>query len=356
MNRLDNKKIIGRLDSQGMVHSIESLALQCQQAWDDVKNIKIPKNYRQVDNILINGMGGSALGGHVLESLFGKDITIPLKVTNSYTVPGFVNKKTLCLMSSYSGTTEEVLASLTEARNRQAKIIIICAGGRLAQIAKRYNIPAYVFDPRFNPSNQPRMGVGYSLVGIISLLRQAGLLKISDKEFEEAVTALVKLHRPFGTSANVSSNPAKKTAMALSQRVPVIITAEHLSGNAHIMANQINENGKNFSTYFLISEMNHHLLEGLIFPRNNTRSLMFVFLESRKFRARNIRRFSITKKVLRSHQISYVSYLMKTGSPLAQVFESLLFGSYVSFYLSVLNNLDPSPIPVVDYFKKQLSR
>ena len=110
MNRLDNKKIIGRLDSQGMVHSIESLALQCQQAWDDVKNIKIPKNYRQVDNILINGMGGSALGGHVLESLFGKDITIPLKVTNSYTVPGFVNKKTLCLMSSYSGTTEEVLA------------------------------------------------------------------------------------------------------------------------------------------------------------------------------------------------------------------------------------------------------
>ncbi len=354
--KLDNIQAIERLDKQGMAQSIESLALQCQQAWDDVRQIMMPKNYRLAKSVVLNGMGGSALGGDVLESLFGRELRVPFKVTNSYTLPGFVNRNTLCILSSYSGTTEEVLSSMKEARKRKAKIIIICAGGALARAANRFRIPAYIFTPQFNPSNQPRMGIGYSLIGIISLLQRAGLLRISEKDFQTAILNLVAQHKTIGLKVPTKRNSAKRAAVDLYNRVPVVIAAEHLSGNAHIFSNQLNENGKNFAAYFLISEMNHHLMEGLRFPASNTRNLAFFFIESDRYGVRNRKRFAVTKRVLASQRIPYYSYRVKGKNALAQSLETLLFGSYTSFYLAVLNNLDPSPIPVVDYFKKQLSK
>lgn len=356
MHKLDSPVLIKRLDSQGMVGSIESLALQCQQAWDEVNKIKIPRSYRDVDNIILNGMGGSALGADVVLSLFGNQMKKPFFITHGYTLPGFVNSKTLCILSSYSGTTEEVVRSFTEARKRKAKIIIICAGGTLATLAKKHRIPAYVFDPRFNPSGQPRMAVGYSLIGVATLLKRSGHLRLSPAEFNAALRDLIRMHKVYGTKAPAAKNPSKQAALAVHNRVTAIVAAEHLSGNAHIFANQTNENGKNFAGYFLISEMNHHLMEGLVFPKHNPKNLAFVFIESGRYNNRNKKRFTITKRVLKKHNIPYYSVTLKSKSALAQAFEALLFGSYASFYLSLLNGIDPSPIPVVDYFKTQLKK
>lgn len=356
MEVLDNINKIKKLDVQGMLGSIESLGLQCQQAWDEVKKIKIPINYREVDNILINGMGGSGLGGHIIDSLYKKELKVPLKVINSYSLPGFVNQRTLYIISSYSGTTEEPVGTISAAKKRKAKILAICTGATLAKLAKQYKVPVYDFNPRFNPCNQPRMGVGYSVVGQIALLKKCGLLNIKDAEFKKAVRRIISLHGEFGSKIISPRNKAKKVARKLHGRVPVIIGAEHLAGNAHVMANQINENSKTFSTYFLISELNHHLMEGMMFPRSNVNNLHFLFIESSKYLPRIQRRFRITKKVLAKHKVPYTAYLVKATGGLSQVFEVLLFGSYVNFYMAMLNRIDPSPIPWVDYFKKELKR
>jgi len=356
MKTLDNMNKINKLDAQGMRGSIESLGLQCQQAWDEVKKIKIPKGYRNVDNILINGMGGSALGGHIINSLFKHELKVPLKVINSYTLPGFVNQQTLYIISSYSGTTEEPVGTFLAARKRKAKILVICTGATLAKLARRYRVPAYVFNPRFNPCNQPRMGLGYSVVSQIALLKKCGLLKIKDTELNRAIKWIVSLHREFGPKVAISKNGAKKIARRLHGRVPVVISAEHLAGNAHVMANQINENSKIFSAYFLISELNHHLMEGMMFPKSNVNNLHFLFIESSKYLSRIQSRFRITKKVLAKYKIPYTAYSAKGKEKISQVFEVLLFGSYVNFYLAMLNNIDPSPIPWVDYFKKELAK
>jgi len=355
MNFLDNYRTVKKYDRQNMLSSIESLGLQCQQAWSEVSKLKIPSSYRQADSVVISGMGGSALGGHVIESLFGQKIKVPLKVVNSYHLPGFVNNRTLVLVSTYSGTTEETLAAFYEARKKRAKIMVICAGGALAKLAKRFHLPGYIFSPDFNPCNQPRMGLGYSIFGQIALLKKCGLLPVGDQEVNQAIRLIVGLHKQFGFKAPLARNQAKKVAVGLRGRMAIPVSAEHLAGNAHVLANQINENAKNFSAYYLLSELNHHLMEGLKFPVTNRRQLVFLFLESKLHSLVMLKRVAITKKVLIKNHILFVSYLAKSRTPLLQAMEILLFGSYVNYYLALLNGLNPSPIPFVDFFKKQLS-
>ncbi|MFH1207666.1 MAG: SIS domain-containing protein [Patescibacteria group bacterium] len=356
MNILDDQKAMKKLDRSNMLGSIESVGLQCQQAWSEVKKVKIPLTCRRVKNIVINGMGGSALGGHVIAAIFHKQLRVPFHVINSYTLPGWVNRDTLYVLSSYSGTTEEVLATFNEARRRHTKLLIICAGGQLAKLAKKYKIPAYIFEPRFNPCNQPRMGLGYSIIGQVALLKQCGLLSITENDFQCAVGAVHVWHKKFGAKTLLKKNPAKKLAVELAGRIPIIMAAEHLSGNAHILANQINENAKTFSAYYLLSELNHHLMEGLHFPRANRKMLHFVSLESSGYLPSMTKRFAITKKVLQKNGIKFFTYKTQGQTPLAEVMEALLFGSYANYYLALANKLDPSPILFVDYFKAALKR
>ncbi|MFH0805167.1 MAG: SIS domain-containing protein [Patescibacteria group bacterium] len=356
MDYLDSKSPYRTLDRRGMLRSIESLALQCQQAWDEARRVRVPASYRRIRSVVINGMGGSGLGGHIIDALFGGRLRVPFTVVNSYTLPGWVGRDTLYVLSSYSGTTEEVLATVAAARRRRAKLMVICAGGKLAAVARRYRIPAYIFTPNFNPCNQPRMGLGYAVVGLVTLLRQCGLLQLANGEFRAAVQRIVSLHRKFGSAVPAAQNAAKRMAHQLHRRVPIVIAAGHLAGNAHALANQINENSKNFTAYFTVSELNHHLLEGLRFPATNRSSLMFLSIESGLYLPRIQQRFAITRRVLARTRTAVTVYRATSPTALGQVFEVLLFGSYVNYYLALLNRVDPSPIPYVDYFKQQLDR
>jgi glucose/mannose-6-phosphate isomerase len=356
MKNLDNLTQIRKLDKSRVAKSIELLGKQCQQVWQEIKNIQIPKSYQPVTNIVVNGMGGSALGSHIIRSLYIDQLKIPMRIIHSYTLPAGVNSKTLYIASSYSGNTEEVLATIKEAVKRRTKILVICSGGKLARLKKQYNLPGYVFEPKYNPCNQPRIGLGYSILSQWLLLQKVGLLKLSPKNFKMLINYLDKLQSRFGITQKTANNPAKKLAENLAGKIPVIVTAEFLSGNAHTFSNQLNENAKNFAVYFLISEMNHHLLEGLAYPKSNQKTLHFVFIESGLFYSRNQKRFQITKNVLQKNKIKYSSYRCQGQDKILQSFEVLLLGSYLSFYLAMLNDIDPAPVPWVGYFKEQLRR
>lgn len=334
---------IKKLDKSNLLGSIELLGKQCAEAWKEVKEIKIPANYRRVENIVVSGMGGSALGGHLIQSLFADKLKKPVEIIRGYSLPAYVGPKTLVILSSYSGNTEETLAAATEAKKRKAKILGLAAGGKLANFLRANNYPAYIFKPVSNPSNQPRMGLGYSIIGQIGLLAKCGLLKINDQEIKAVILALD--HEP---------RQAEKISSALKNKIPIIVASEFLSGNGHIMANQINENAKNFATYFELPELNHHLMEGLKNPATNKQNLKFILINSGLYLPRNQKRYKILKAVLTKNKINFIEYRPTKKTKLLQSFEVLSFGSYLSFYLAMTYNFDPSPIPWVDFFKKQL--
>lgn len=343
---LKKNQEIKRLDKSKMFFSIESFPNQCQQAWEEARKVKIPPEYRKVKNIVVSGMGGSALGTHVVQALYGKGgLKIPLQIVNDYHLPSYVDNQTLVILSSYSGGTEETLSCAQDAAQAKAQILGITTGGKLGEFLKKNNLPSYIFKPKFNPCGQPRIGLGYSFFGQLALLAQVGALSLDEEKIPQIVGALSKKGQRL-------SSKAKKMTPSIKNKVMVIAAGEFLAGNAHVLANQINENAKTMSFYFILPEMDHHLLEGLKNP--DLGKLTFFFIKSNLYTDKIMKRLALTKKVIEKNGIKTCEFQPSGKTPLLEVLETLWFGGFLSFYLALSYGFDPSPIPWVDYFKKQL--
>lgn len=354
MINLDNSDEIKKLDSQNMIGSIQALGEQLRVAWGESRAIQIPPTYKNVQNIVVAGMGGSALGAHFVRSVF--DLPLPFQIVNDYKLPSFVNEKSLVIVCSYSGTTEETISALEDAVRKKAKVVGISTGHALIEKLKEKVLPYYQFDPKFNPTNQPRAGLGYLIGGILGFFANLEFIKLGDLEMGEVSAHLEKLQVNFAPTAKTERNEAKKTATALLGKIPIVIASAFLAGNAHVFANQVNESAKTFAAYFVISEMNHHLLEGIRFPRELGSILKFVFLETDLYSQKIKTRSGLTKQVLSKAGIESISYGVESNDKVQAAFEALVFSSWTSFYLAAANEIDPTPIPNVDFFKQELAK
>ncbi len=355
MVNIDNFLEIKKLDKSNVLGSIDALSNQCMHAWNAVNKINISSDYKNINKVLVCGMGGSALGAHVIQSLFSQN-KIMIDIKRGYYLPGWVDKQTLIILSSYSGNTEETLSCAKQALAKKIKCLVIATDGKLGEIAQKENIPWYKINPVHNPSNQPRMAVGYSIFGQIAMLAKAGLIKISQDEVKKVVNFLEKKEKGLKAELDSSRNIAKSTAKKIFGEIPVLVTADFLKGAVHVFNNQLNENAKNFSNFCYIPELNHHLMEGLKFPNNNSKNLIFIFFKSNFYSKIIQKRFDLTQNVVEKNNIKTIEINLSGKTKLNQVFELIQFGAYTAFYLSMLNNLDPAPIPWVDYFKEQLKK
>lgn len=352
---LDNKEKIAQLDSKNMLGSLELLQKQVESVWKEAANVKLPTSYKKVKNIVVLGMGGSALGSHVIQTLFRNALTIPLEISGHYHVPATVNKNSLVIVSSYSGTTEEVLQAGKEALKKKAKIIVLTAGGELAAWAAKNKLPALVFSTSHNPCGSPRMGQGYMIFGQVALLSHLGLVpKLNLKKVVETIARYQSIYGVQNQTSN--KNVAKQFAQNLLGKSVWYAGSEHLIGNAHVAANQLNENAKRFGGYFVVPEMNHHLMEGMLFPASNKEIIAFVLLESGLYDKRIQKRYEITKAILSKNNIQNFSYVCLEKEPLLQVCEVLVLTAYISFYSAMLQGIDPTAIPFVDFFKAALKK
>lgn len=336
---------MANLDPKHVLTSTEMLTDQCKQIWNDAKNLKIPSTYTDCQNIVICGMGGSAYAGYVISSLFKDELKVPLFSNNDYHLPAFVNENTLVLLSSYSGSTEEVLSCFQEANKENSKITGITGGGKLGDFFKEQNLTALTFEPKFNPSGQPRLGTGYMVFGVIALLVKLNYLQVTDEEISNAINDL-------GDSQDAIKARAKEIAQKIYGFMPIYIAAEFLNGNVHIIRNQTNETAKSFAAFSELPELNHHLMEGLKNPAD--KKLFALFISSDLYSDKLKRRLELTKDVVGKNGIIFDEYKSTGSSKLSQMLNVLSFGGYLTLHLAFLYKEDPSLIPWVDYFKKQL--
>jgi glucose/mannose-6-phosphate isomerase len=357
MNKiLDSLEQIKKIDTENVLGSADALPSQCLHAFEEASKVEVPENYKDTDNVVMVGMGGSGLGARVIKSLYDERLTKPLVSIHDYHLPGFVNDRTLVILSSYSGNTEEVITAAHEAIDRKAKCLVIATGGKLKSLAEENNLPLYVIDPKFNPSNQPRMAIGYSIVGQLVLASKAGLFEIEKQDIMASMDAMSKVQEKCNVNVSQDDNLAKLTAFRLFDKKIMLISSHHLVGATHTVNNQFNENAKTFTADYVIPELNHHLMEGLKHPPNNTHDLVCLMINSDLYIERIQQRFEITKEVIKKNNIELVEFKPESADFLSQVFEVIQFGAYVNFYLSMIYNQDPAPIPFVNYFKEELAK
>ncbi len=353
---LDNAEDIKKLDKSNVLGSIQSLADQIQDAWTQVQELEISIDTSRVQNIVVSGMGGSGLGPDVIKQTFKRSLKMPFEIYNDYRLPAYVSENSLVILASYSGTTEETLSAAQDAIAAGAQILVISTGGDLQKLQEQHNWGGYIIQPRYNPSNQPRMAVGYAVFGVIAMLTKAGILNVSHDEVISVVNTVKQTLQDLDVSVPQDKNPAKQMAFQILGRVPVLVAAEHLAGGVHVFHNQINENSKSYAEIRLIPELNHHLMEGLQFPADLDKSLFFLLFQSSLYHERTQKRFEVTQDVIERANIDATTLMIDGATALEQNFEVIAFGAYVNFYLAMLEGIDPAPIPTVDYFKEQLKK
>ena len=359
---IDNtQQLLASLGGAADFNSIRGLSLQVSDSLDSVLRINFPSRYKNCSNIVFCGMGGSRFPGLIAYYLYKSKLKIPFEVCDDYTLPGSVGEKTLVVLSSYSGTTEEVLSCAEVAKQKQAMITGFCVGGPLGSWLEAEGLPHHVFNEEHNPSKQPRMGFGYTFGSFLGILVSLELLKMESKkqfleEIQQELFDVSRLEKKFDVEIKSESNIAKQMALEIHDHYPYFVVAEHLTGVGNCLQNQTNETAKNISSYRVISEINHHLLEGLQFPADHKKMALFVTAFSSLYSPRIQKRFEITEDVVRQNHIKVVRYTLESGTRLGQVFELLALSSFVTMYLAAIHGVDPEKIPFVDYFKAQLKK
>jgi glucose/mannose-6-phosphate isomerase len=351
---LNNLRVIKRLDKKNVAESIFNLPLQIETAYLLAKKQKLPADYGKVKNIVFCGMGGSNLASELIRDLFSSQIKIPFVLVRNYNLPAFVNKESLIIISSYSGNTTETVSCLEQALKKKAKIITLSAGGKIKEIANNKSLIHFEISKEYNPSGQPRYGLGMQFGISLAIFENLKIIKINPKELKLTLKKLLAFNYLLIPGAKINNNPAKKSALKLRNRNIYLIAGEHLSSVAHILANQINESGKQLASPYKIPEFNHHFLEALVHPKKIITESTFVFLYSDNYSLEIKKRFIATKKILDTKKILNLTLKPPADETLSETLKALSLGGWLSFYLAMLNDCDPADIYWVETFKKQL--
>jgi len=349
---LDNVQEMRRHDPEGMLDRIAELPDQLRDSWRGVANLALPSGYAEVDNVVVLGMGGSAIGGDLVRTLVQDETNVPIEVVRDYDPPAFVGPRTLAIASSYSGNTEETLTAYAAARSRGAKVAVVTTGGQLLAQAQADGLPVV----QFSYKSQPRAALGHSLVPLLGILKAARLIGDKGEQIEEAARVLEGQRGRLNEQAPAARNPAKQLAVDLHGRLPVVYGGGLTAEVARRWKGQFNENSKAWASYDVFSELNHNTVVGYEFPTNLPDMIRVILLASDYMHPRVKARFRVTQEILRQRGITFHVVEAEGKSALAQMMSSVYVGDYASYYLAQLNSTDPNPVRVIDFFKSELAK
>jgi glucose/mannose-6-phosphate isomerase len=351
MVNLDDIQVYRRLDPANMLEHLHGLPRQCRTAWQKAKDFKLPKDYATIDKVVVLGMGGSAIGGSLLRNFVSRLNKPIIFVTRDYDLPAFVDNKTLVIASSYSGNTEETLSAFYQSLKLKCKKLAMTSGGKLKAMAEDARVPVFLIDL----VSQPRAALGYSFIPLIALLQKLGFLKDKTAEVETMIQYLEKLLVEIKETVPTSSNRAKQLAAKLQGKIAVIYGAGTLSAVARRWKTQINENSKAWAFYEIFSELNHNAVVGYQFPSELASKIYVVLLRCPSLHPRILIRYQVTSELLKQNNISHEIIDSQGESQLSQMMSLIYLGDWVSYYLAILNEADPTPVKAIDYLKKRLS-
>lgn len=302
-----------------------------------------------IDNIVVVGMGGSALGGSIIKNWLYERLKVPFEQVRGSTLPGYVNRRTLVVISSYSGDTGETLQAYAEARKYNCPIICVTNGGKLLKLAQNDHTVALIL-PKVS---QPRLAVFASLKAIACVLEDMNLIESIDtrRELEDAADFLDTQKIAF-TPEWKEHNEAQEIAKSCVGKEIVIYASPLMGAASYKLKIDINENAKQLAHSNVFSELNHNEMQGWLFPKQ--KHLVNLVLTS-SFDSPDItNRINATQQVLEPHGYHPQIITAKGHNHIQQLLYVILFGDYISSYLAVLNKVDPTPVDLVQSFKKKL--
>lgn len=315
--------------------------------------VSAPASVQNFKNIVVLGMGGSAIGGDLLSDYFADELSIPIVVIRGYDIPKFIDENSLIFAVSYSGNTEETLSALKKCIEAKARIIALTSGGKLAALSQENNFPVI----KVPAGIQPRAAISYLFFPILKALERLGLVKGRGGEIEETLNILQELSKEYGAKSPIENNLAKKVALSLYQYLPLIYGSEGLlEAVAMRWKTQINENSKWPCFWNVFSELDHNEIVGYEIENSINRQVKIVYLQDKEGSLRVEQRRRITRKIIEDKVAEFIVCPTKGKGKMARMFSLIYLGDLASYYLAILNQIDPSPVVCIEDLKKELAK
>jgi glucose/mannose-6-phosphate isomerase len=348
---LDRPETYDRLDLGGMRHLIAGLPEQSRSAWDAGQGWPIPPSFKKPSRVVVLGMGGSAIGGDLIATLCTQSSAVPIQVVRGYTMPA-TDEHTLVVASSFSGETEETLETFNAALQRPGMHLALTSGGRLGRLADSlgYSVLRYDFQ------GQPRSALGWGVFPLLAVLQRLGVIQVDEGAVEATIDELTQAASDWGIDQPCQENAAKLIATALHGRIPLIVGTDFFEVVARRWAGQMNENAKQWAFHVALPEANHNLIVGFGSPAAAREALHVLFLDCALLHERNRLRVRMTAEALDRAGISHDELIIGGADPLDAMLRASYLGDWVSLYLGMLNEVDPTPVEPLDRLKSEMAR
>lgn len=358
IERLDDQKYIKSIDISDMLDAVEAFPQHCREAVEIAKSTDLcdladVANAGRISTVLVLGMGGSGIAGDVAKAILETDLSVPFLVNKGYDLPAFVGPGTLVVAISYSGETEETLATFDKLVQAGAQTAVITSGGQLVAKAKEINAPVFMIPTGL----QPRAAIAYLALPLITLMRRIGLANRNTEDREELIMLAEDIVSQYRGARPAADNPAKKLAADLYGKMPVIYGSEGISAVAAMRWKcQFNENSKSPAFWNSFPELNHNETVGWQELADVSRQFHLVVLRDSVENARVTKRIEVTLPMIVGN-FGDMSEMKSLGeSPLARLFSLIILGDFVSVYLAILNDVDPTPVERVQLLKEKLKK
>ena len=356
------------LDKANMIKLLEEFPQKMRDALRLGEEFSIPANFlpapasnsfstpvstQSFKNIVVLGMGGSAIGGDLLSDYLADELSIPMVVIRGYDIPRFVDENSLVFAVSYSGNTEETISALKKCLEAKARVIALTSGGKLTVLAQENDFPLI----KVPVGIQPRAAISYLFFPILKVLERLGLIKERGGEIEETLNILQELSREYDAKSPSENNLAKKVALRLYQHLPLVYGSEGLlEAVAMRWKTQINENSKWPCFWNVFSELDHNEIVGYEIENSINRQVKIVYLQDKEGSLRVEQRRGITRKIIEDKVAEFIICPTKGKGKMTRVFSLIYLGDLVSYYLAILNQVDPSPVACIEDLKKELAK
>lgn len=342
---MTNKEFIKKYDTQNQFEVLKNTHKQVSEAWITKVDVSAIKN-KNFSSIVFCGLGGSAISGDLLCDYLSDEMKLPFTVVRSYNLPSFVNEKTLVIISSYSGNTEETISCFEQALKKKSSIVAITSGGRIGEIAATNKIPVIKLQPGF----QPRYALGQGFFALLKLVHELGF---SDEN--KNVEKIIKLWKNKAAEFSTENNLALNIAVDLIGFVPVIYSSEFLSSTGYRFKCQLNENSKLHAFGNVIPEMNHNEIIGWESFKEKQFNSKVIYLIDQDFHPQNLKRFEILRKILNEQKVEVLTIKSNGKDKKVRIMDLIFTCDWITFYASVLRGFDPSEIDFIHRMKQRLT-
>lgn len=344
---LDDKNVIKQRDSSNMLDRAANLYQAT--AWP-AELVSPDHDGREIRNVVIAGMGGSALPGDIVTALLKNQFSVPLEVIRDDELPGYAWQNTLVIATSYSGNSEEVLACYDEARQRGCQLAVISNGGVLTERAETDNVTRIILPA----DDQSRLTYFQQLRGLLRLLENFRLIDGQlYSQMEQATGWLEREAVSWHPDVPIHENYAKQLALLAVGKTPIFYGGPKSAAVASKWKISWHENAKNTAWTGSYPEFNHNEFTGWISHPVEKPFAIFDIVSSHDSQRIN-QRMELSDRLLSGRRPKANRIELRGQSLVEEVLWGCVLGEYVSIYVAMLNGVNPAHLKLVERFKQEL--